>query len=996
MSSMRKSLIMIIAAVMCCMCMNKQIVYADKTSGEIEVIMTLSEDEMRPYLDEFENEYPNVKVKYTYYQNYEEELKKRMEEGSYGDVFFFPSFLYENEILTYLEPIDSLQTLSQKYNFMEQSRQIEGVVYGIPSYAYLCGIIYNKEVFDKAGITQLPKTTDEFLEAMRLIDIHTDAIPFYTNYNADFVLETWGCFPFIEMTGDAGYRYGEFLNHVNPFRKKTAHYEVYQLLYNMVEAGYVEEEQTKCDWDASKRMLNNGEIGCMAIGSWAVSQFKEAGSNPQNVGFMPFPNQIDGKQYMTVQTDYCYAISKNSKNKEAAKAYVEFMIERSGFALDHENLSIVKTDVYPDTYDLNDNVILLTNDVATGESYQLFTSLQKDLNLFSASEIRRIIDAASGKEKESFNDIMNDWNRRWEACRPEGLKANINKTEEQLENSVFDNSKVQFSDTEEKYLLDNPAIRVGFHQNMAPLSYEMQGAFCGAAYEMCNIIARNTNLDITYIGYPNTNELIQALQRGEIDMAAGIEKTTEYEGLIKYSKDYFEYYNVLIENEKMATAELADRLAAIPTGEVNSYWSNMEKTGNYTSIGECVEAVEKLKADYTITNYYSANYYTREKECEKVSVIPYVGSGSLHLGFAANADAAFVAICNKCIYSIADGEMEVALMKYMDPPAKEMTLKRFVEAHTMLCFAVVFGFFFVVLAAILLILLEKNKSNKKHALEVKKYELLASLADEYMFEYDCEKNEIVFNDKYETAFGFGGTIKRKEIPNTNPALKQLLERLDKIMDCEEEGVKNFCMEKVNGEKTWYRLITSQITEKDGKTVHILGKLLNVQKEMEQMQNFQNKAERDPLTQLYNREGFYQRLPEKAGQILFAVLDFDRFKSVNDTLGHMGGDYCLVLLSQKLVSAMGENAIVGRYGGDEFVVAVQGISQEEGRKWLEQLVHSMNMEVNYQENKIKLSISVGAVYSRMTINTNTLFAAADEALYHTKKAGRNGYYLETLD
>lgn len=94
--------------------------------------------------------------------------------------------------------------------------------------------------------------------------------------------------------------------------------------------------------------------------------------------------------------------------------------------------------------------------------------------------------------------------------------------------------------------------------------------------------------------------------------------------------------------------------------------------------------------------------------------------------------------------------------------------------------------------------------------------------------------------------------------------------------------------------------------------------------------------------------------------------------------------------------MGENAIVGRYGGDEFVVAVQGISQEEGRKRLEQLVHSMNMEVNYQENKIKLSISVGAVYSRMTINTNTLFAAADEALYHTKKAGRNGYYLETLD
>ncbi len=995
MSCIRKFFI-IMAAVICCVCMNRQTVYADEISGEIEVVMTLSEYEMRSYLDEFKKKYPKVTVKYTYCQDYETEMKKRVESGDYGDVLFIPSYMSENEYSKYFAPMGSLQALSQKYNYMDQSRQKNGVVYGVPSYAYLSGIAYNKEVFDKAGITQLPKTMDEFMEAMKLIDLHTDAIPFYTNYTSDFVLQFWGIFPFIEMTGDAGYRYGEFLNQVNPFQEGTTHYQVYRLLYDMVELGYTEEESAKCNWDESKRKINEGEIGCIAIGSWAVSQFKEAGTKGDNIGFMPFPYNIDGKQYMTVQTDYCYAISKNTQNEEAARAYVEFMLEESGFALDHENLSIVKTDPYPDTYDLNDDVIMLTNSVATSENYQLLNSLQKDLDLFSISEIRRIIDAGSGKHNETFDNIMDDWNKRWEANRPAGQATNLSGDEGKSGGSLFDNSEVQFSDAEKEYLVNNPTIRVGFLQNMAPLSYEIQGYFCGAAYEMCNIIAECTDLNVTYYGYQNTNELVQALVRGEIDMAAGLEKTAAYGNLIKYSKNYFDYYNVLIENETVDAYNLEGKTAAIPNGETNSYWSGITKKSTYASVGDSIEAVQNLKADYTITNHYSANYYTRERECENVSILPYTDSSSLYLGFAANADATLIAICNKCIYSVANGQMEVALIKYMDPPAQEMTLKRFIETNTILCFVIVFVFFLVIFVAVFIVMLEKSRSNRKHALDLKKYELLASLADEYMFEYDCVKNEIVFDKKYEAVFGFGGTIKRNENQNTNSALNQLLEQLDKIMDCEEEGLKNFCMQKVNGEKAWYRLITSQIAGKGGRTVHILGKLLNVQKEMEQMQNFQNKAERDPLTNLYNRDGFYQRLPESASQVLFAVIDFDKFKSVNDTLGHIGGDYCLVLLSQTLVSTMGENAIVGRYGGDEFVVAIPGITEEESRNRLEQLVHSMDMEVNYQENCMHISVSVGAVYSQAVVRPNTLFEAADEALYHKKEAGRNGYYLEALN
>ncbi len=270
------------------------------------------------------------------------------------------------------------------------------------------------------------------------------------------------------------------------------------------------------------------------------------------------------------------------------------------------------------------------------------------------------------------------------------------------------------------------------------------------------------------------------------------------------------------------------------------------------------------------------------------------------------------------------------------------------------------------------------------------------MADEYIFEYDFSKNQVIFDKKFVTTFGFGGTINRNEKRNTNPALTQFLEQLDKSIKHDEESVRAFCMEKENGEKAWYRLITSEIAGKDGKTGHLVGKLMNVQKEMEEMQSFKNKAERDPLTQLYNRDGFHKKLPEKSSEVLFAVVDIDNFKLINDTLGHTGGDYCLMLLSRQLIGTMGDTAVIGRYGGDEFVVAIMGITEEECKERLELLVQSMDREVRYQENKVGISISLGAVYSKEEVEIDKLFDKADNALYITKESGKNGYHLTALN
>ena len=224
-------------------------------SGEIEVLMNQSYDAMYPYIEGFEQKYPDAEVNFTYYSDYENEVAQRIQAGNYGDVLLIPGSVPSGDYDKYFEPLGSYQEFNVKYNFMEQSKFKGDIIYGIPSFAYLSGIAYNREVFDEAGITKMPDNINEFIADMQLIKEHTDAIPLYTNYNYDWAMTYWETFPYIEMTGNAGYRYGTFLYTENPFQSGSTHYKVYGLLYDLAALGCIEDNVLYSDWEESKTML---------------------------------------------------------------------------------------------------------------------------------------------------------------------------------------------------------------------------------------------------------------------------------------------------------------------------------------------------------------------------------------------------------------------------------------------------------------------------------------------------------------------------------------------------------------------------------------------------------------------------------------------------------------------------------------------------------------------------------------------------------------------
>lgn len=390
----------------------------------------LVDNVFQDYISEFQKTYPNISIEYEGITNYADDMTTRLTSSTWGDICMIPPSIAKSELGDYFVSFGDLKTLEKDY-IMLQDKAYEDQVYGIPSVGNAQGVVYNKKVFADAGITELPKTPDEFLDALQQIKDKTDAIPLYTNFNAQWTMTAWDAYVGGTSNGDPDFIMNKMVHGKNPFSKSddmTGPYAVYYVLYESVARGLIEDDPTTTDWEGCKGQINNGEIGTMVLGSWAVSQMQAAGDHPDDIAYMPFPITVNGKQYASAGPDYQYAININaSKDKKiASMLYIKWLTEKSNFAFDQGSIPIVKGADYPSVLDAFADTELIINNPAKEGEEDYFDTINSDsevgLNTDSAPK-SQIVEHALAKDM-TLDEIMDEWNQKWsQAQQDNGIEV---------------------------------------------------------------------------------------------------------------------------------------------------------------------------------------------------------------------------------------------------------------------------------------------------------------------------------------------------------------------------------------------------------------------------------------------------------------------------------------------------------------------------------------------------------------------------------------------
>lgn len=376
------------------------------------------------YLEEFNKMYPGITVNIEAITDYANDSLLRLQAGGWGDIMMIPA-VDKADLPTYFISYGDSDTLGKEVNYINNF-VYQGQAYGIPSTANANGIVYNKKVFEEAGITELPKTPDEFIADLQKIKDNTDAIPLYTNYAAGWTMGAWDAYISGTATGDPDYMNYKMIHTANPFAKNaddenTYPYAVYKILYDAVANGLIEDDYTTTDWEGCKGMINNGEIGCMVLGSWAVTQMQGAGPNADDIGYMPFPITVNGKQYASAGPDYNFGISAEVSDDEklASMIFVKWFTLDSGFSYNEGGLPIAADDTNsPDLYQpfTDAGVEYVADNPAPDDEADLPNEMNSEselaVNAGGNEKVQSIVEHAFNGD-EDFDSIMDEWNQKW-------------------------------------------------------------------------------------------------------------------------------------------------------------------------------------------------------------------------------------------------------------------------------------------------------------------------------------------------------------------------------------------------------------------------------------------------------------------------------------------------------------------------------------------------------------------------------------------------------
>jgi diguanylate cyclase (GGDEF)-like protein/PAS domain S-box-containing protein len=301
---------------------------------------------------------------------------------------------------------------------------------------------------------------------------------------------------------------------------------------------------------------------------------------------------------------------------------------------------------------------------------------------------------------------------------------------------------------------------------------------------------------------------------------------------------------------------------------------------------------------------------------------------------------------------------------------------------------------------------DRNKAEQALRDSENRYRSIIENIDEGYCEVDPDGDITFFNDRMRDISGYS----REELTGMNTAImleekdvEKVFEHFADVYVSDEPQPEITCLiRRKDGSQKFVGLTPTVIKDAQGNKTGLRSIVRDVDRQKKYEENLIYLAYHDALTGLKNRKAFYEQLQDAiyhakryGTELALIYIDIDKFKKVNDTLGHEIGDVLLLEIRDRLQSTLRKTDFVSRIGGDEFVVLVDNPHHIHPAAIAEKIVINLAEPYNLKGNEVDyISSSVGiSIFPTDAVDMDSLVKKADQAMYMAKEK-RNAYVSYT--
>lgn len=597
--------------------------------------------------------------------------------------------------------------------------------------------------------------------------------------------------------------------------------------------------------------------------------------------------------------------------------------------------------------------------------------------------------------------------------------------------------ELQFFTREEMEYIENQTepLRVAYVVDRMPLSFmDENGELDGISREIFDQIAEISGLKFEYVALPTGSITYEFLLEHNIDLITGVEynRVNMNSAGVLLSTPYLSANKVMVSNAAFEYNANETYKIALATGSqtlkkvLTAKYPNLEII-DYETNEECFEALYAGKVDILIQNEYVVETMLAKPSYEYFSVVSMDGleeelcfSTVVSMygmeGMGEEESRIVLSIINKSISQMTPNDISNIIVNESLENPYQFTVADFLYTYR---FTIAVVFFGLVIMLIALLIYTKNKKKRdeekakdarREALQQRRYQTILECSDDMIYEISLDGDSSIGSDKIKEKFGWEiprevddlDFAKAMQILHVHPEDEDIFRKTMLARGMGQFDELTLRIGKTDGSYIWCKVSRTLLMDDNNNVVSILGKIVDVNDEIQEKKQLELRTRTDGLTGLLNKATFEKEVREYVEKnstdgSCFVFLDMDHFKEINDKFGHSVGDQVIKDTAKKIQLLFANFDLVSRFGGDEFCIFVKEIPRETLIDKLKFAVKKMEQEYPYEGGVVRISASIGAAYCRREhISYKELLDVADAAAYNAKDNGRNCYIIKDVE